>query len=108
MDNEFNVIDHERLNTAIAYHGMGDLIPYLCKSFDGQLIHRPWLALKNPHTHCNIEPLNLVVNTNTGYWIDRSCGDSGPDILSLVAYLFNLAPNKAALRIIEEMRLSHE
>lgn len=108
MDNDFNVLDLEQLKTVIAYHGMGELIPYLCKSFDGRLIHRPWLALKNPHNPCNIEPLNLVVNTNTGYWIDRICGDSGSDILSLVAYLFNLAPNKAALRIIEEMRLSHE
>lgn len=107
MDNEFNVIDMAGLKAAIDYHGIGDLQGYLHKEFNGVAIHYPWSAICNPHFPCAIEKRSLIFNRHTGYWIDRSCGDSGPDLVSLVAYLFQLPPNKAALRIIEEMRLSH-
>lgn len=107
MDNEYNVIDFDKLKTALNYHGLGELQAYLCKEFDGATIHHPWSALRNPHFQCAIEKRSLIFNRNTGYWIDRACGDSGHDLVSMVAYLFQLPPNKAALRIIEEMRLSH-
>jgi len=49
---------------------------------------------------------SFKVNIRTGRWCDFATGDAGGDLISLCAYLNNLSQHKAALLLIEKLRLS--
>ena len=42
---------------------------------------------------------SFTVNTNTGRWADFATGDRGGDLISLAAFLFDLAQPEAARRV---------
>ncbi|WP_298356925.1 hypothetical protein [Rhodoblastus sp.] len=60
-----------------------------------------WIT-RNPR-RADHRPGSFKVNITTGRWADFATGDSGGDLISLAAYLFNLRQNEAALKVAEMM-----
>jgi len=47
---------------------------------------------------------SFKINTQSGRWADFACGDSGGDLISLVAYLFDLSQGQAARLLSRTIR----
>lgn len=103
MHNTLGFIRYKALNR----HVLGGAWRWdiLKKWIDGGKVEHLYIG-HNPKNKTASYP-SLTVNPRTGRWHDNHAGDAGEDMISLCAYLFGLSYHKAALRIIEEMRLSH-
>lgn len=106
MDNTIQFINYHALNR----HILGDrklweslLSKWIAKD---SMLKRTFIG-ENPK-RSDGDNLSLWFDANSGRWHDINSYDAGPDIISLCAYVHDLSYHKAALRIIEEMRLSHE
>jgi hypothetical protein len=66
---------------------------------DGRREAHEWVA-RNPR-RADHRPGSFKVNMMTGKWGDFATGDSGGDLVSLAAYLFNLRQDEAALKVAE-------
>ena len=53
-------------------------------------------------------PGSFRINVRTGCWSDFATGDSGGDVISLVAYLFDISQLEAARRLSSLLSLSSE
>ena len=53
-------------------------------------------------------PGSFRINVRTGRWSDFATGDSGGDVISLVAYLFDISQLEAARRLSSLLSLSSE
>lgn len=53
----------------------------------------------NP-TRADHEPGSFKINVQTGLWSDFAIGDSGGDLISLVAYVEGIAQRRAAIKIL--------
>ncbi len=71
---------------------------------DGKVWGSEYVA-RNPR-RSDIRAGSFKVNIRSGRWCDFATGDAGGDIISLCAYLHNLSQHKAALLLIEKLRLS--
>ncbi len=63
----------------------------------GRLRGGEYLA-RNPK-RSDDRPGSFSINTRTGHWADFATGDSGGDLISLAAYLFDLSQAVAAERL---------
>jgi len=61
---------------------------------DGKRLRHEWIAL-NPR-RADRSPGSFSVNLQTGKWGDFAVGDTGGDVVSLAAYLFNTTQVDAA------------
>lgn len=111
MPKDIPFINVQRLNHYLIKNSQSPLFSLLDPLMHGKKIDDQYYAGVNPHHHYVLSEykyVNLYLELQTGKWFDRTRSDSGSDVISLFAYLYGLSPHKAALRIIEEMRLSHE
>ncbi|MBL4601294.1 MAG: hypothetical protein JKY84_00970 [Emcibacteraceae bacterium] len=53
-----------------------------------------WVPLNPTRLDKNIG--SFMINLNTGQWIDYAIGESGSDVISLIAYLYGLKQGEAA------------
>ena len=110
MPKDIPFIDLRRLNHYLIWNRRSPLFFLLDPLMYGRKIDGQYYAGVNPHRHYVLgeyKYVNLYLEFQTGKWFDREKADSGSDVISLFAYLYRLSPHKAALRIIEEMRLSY-
>lgn len=105
MSKSVHFINYQSLNQYVLGSAWRKAI--LQQWMDKDCLHENHYIGYNPK-HEDAAYAALFVNLNTGRWRDSLTGDAGEDIISLCAYLFNLSYHKAALRIIETMRWSHE
>ena len=68
---------------------------------DGRLFGNEWVA-RNPR-RSDRSAGSFKVNIKTGRWADFATGDSGGDLISLLAYLRGCGQAQAARAIIEEL-----
>jgi len=66
---------------------------------DGKRQGAEWIV-RNPKRN-DQHPGSFRINLGTGRWSDFATGDSGGDMISLAAYLFDLSQAQAALRLAE-------
>lgn len=87
-------IDFVRVNAAAR-----GALPALCRRWlpDGRREGREWIA-RNP-TRADRNPGSFKVNLATGRWADFATRDTGGDVVSLAAFLFNISPAEAARRL---------
>ncbi len=57
-------------------------------------------VVRNPKRHDH-KPGSFSINIYTGRWSDFATGDSGGDLISLAAYLFDLSQGEAAIGLAE-------
>lgn len=51
---------------------------------------------------------SFSINTHTGRWADFATGDSGGDVISLAAYLFDLSQSEAKKHLSNVLGVSHD
>lgn len=66
---------------------------------DGRLEGHEWVAI-NPK-RADRRRGSFKINLRTGRWSDFATGDGGHDLVSLAAYLFDLRPRDAAIKVAE-------
>jgi hypothetical protein len=66
---------------------------------DGRREAGEWVA-RNPK-RADRRPGSFKVNLRTGRWGDFATGDSGGDLISLAAFLFDLKQDEAAIRVAQ-------
>jgi hypothetical protein len=66
---------------------------------DGRRDGHEWTA-RNPR-RADRRPGSFRINLTSGRWGDFATGDKGGDLISLAAFLFNLAQDEAALKVAE-------
>ena len=88
--------DRHRVDIASVARRALPLVRTLCARWlpDGRQEGREWIA-RNP-TRVDHRPGSFKVNLVTGRWCDFATGDSGGDIVSLAAFLFNLSQVESA------------
>jgi hypothetical protein len=94
-------IDFDAINQA-ASHCLLEVVRELLP--EGRLRGAEWIAL-NP-TRPDRRAGSFKVNIVSGKWADFATGDSGGDIVSLVAYVYGVAQSVAARRLAEILRAS--
>jgi len=84
-------VDFDAINRAALTH-----LPSLCRQWlpNGKRLRHEWIAL-NPR-RADRSPGSFSVNLQTGKWGDFAVGDTGGDVVSLAAYLFNTTQVDAA------------
>jgi hypothetical protein len=70
---------------------------------DGRLEGREWVA-RNPR-RVDRTPGSFRVNIHSCRWADFATNDKGGDLISLVAYLFDLRQGAAARRLADMLGL---
>lgn len=73
---------------------------------DGRREGQEWVV-RNPR-RVDRSPGSFKVNLRTGRWADFATGDRGGDLISLVAFLFDLSQPEAARRFASLLSISHE
>lgn len=74
---------------------------------DGRMEGYEWVA-RNPRT-ADGRPGSFKVNMRTGRWGDFASGDTGGDLISLAAYLFDLSQAEAAMCLADMLAVDpHE
>ena len=87
-------IRFERIAANALRHGLTLIRRWLP---NGRRVGTEWIAL-NP-TRVDHHRGSFKVNLTTGRWADFATGDSGGDLISLAAYLFDLDQVSAAIRV---------
>jgi hypothetical protein len=64
-------------------------------------------VVRNPK-RVDRRPGSFKVNLRTGRWADFATGDKGGDLISLVAWLFDLTQAEAALRLASLLSINSE
>ena len=64
-------------------------------------------VVRNPK-RADTRPGSFKVNLRTGRWADFATGEKGGDLISLVAWLFNITQLEAARRLASLLSISHE
>ncbi len=72
---------------------------------DGRMEGREYTA-RNPK-RLDRHAGSFRINTHTGCWADFATGDKGGDIVSLVAYLFDMTQGQAKSRLAEMLGVYH-
>ncbi|RKQ72501.1 hypothetical protein [Oceanibaculum indicum] len=93
--------DFRRVN-AIALGRLPDLIRQWLP--DGRREGNEWVA-RNP-TRADHRPGSFKINLMTGQWGDFATGDTGGDVISLVAYLSQLGQADAARRLALQLGMN--
>ena len=90
-------IDFKRINSA----ALSNFLPILRRLLpDGRVVGNEYLA-KNPKRP-DRKLGSFKINTKSGRWADFATGDSGGDIISLVAFLRDISQGQAA-RLLASM-----
>lgn len=95
--------DSNRCQRDIAFPAIAESALCLSQSIvqrwlpDGKRHGFEWIA-RNPKRNDH-RPGSFRINLTTGRWSDFATGDSGGDLISLAAYLFDLNQAQAALRL---------
>lgn len=71
---------------------------------DGQRCSGEWVA-RNPK-RADRRPGSFKVNLRTGRWGDFATGDTGGDLVSLAAFLFDVKQDEAARRVAGMLGIS--
>lgn len=71
---------------------------------DGRREGGEWVA-RNPR-RADRKPGSFKINLRSGRWGDFATGDTGGDLISLAAYLFDLDQAEAARRVAEMLGVS--
>ncbi len=72
---------------------------------DGSVRNGEWVAL-NP-TRNDRTPGSFMINIRSGKWADFATGDSGGDVVSLVAYLSRCSQSEAARQLAGYLGVGH-
>lgn len=72
---------------------------------EGYLRNGEWVAL-NP-TRNDRRPGSFTINVRSGKWADFATGDSGGDVISLVAYLSHCSQKEAAIQLAGYLGVPH-
>lgn len=92
----FGRLDFPRIASAATSHA-----ETICRRWlpDGRTDGREWVAC-NPK-RSDRRPGSFKINLATGRWGDFALGETGGDLISLAAYLFDLSQRDAALKLSE-------
>lgn len=71
---------------------------------DGRREAGEWVA-RNPR-RADKRSGSFKINLRTGRWGDFASGDTGGDLISLAAWLFDMKQDQAALRVAEMLGIS--
>ncbi len=83
-------------------HIAASALPYLPQLLSRWLPHgrrqgQEWVALNPRRADAHLG--SFKINLRTGRWADFATNDSGGDVISLAAYLFDLSQAEAARRV---------
>jgi hypothetical protein len=84
------------------------MLPFLLEQWlpTGKPVGREYVALNPRRDDRHLGSFKIVISGHrAGMWADFSTGDEGGDVISLVAYLFELSQGQAARRIAEMVGL---
>ena len=96
---DFALVKHDAMRSGVSL--LSQLLP--C----GQLRGQEYVALNPRRTDRSLGSFRF--NVRTGCWADFACDARGGDIISLVAYVFNVSPLEAAKRLQQLLKgASHE
>ncbi len=84
-----------------------NVLPILHRICPGGRVLAGEYEVRNPK-RIDRNPGSFRINVRTGCWSDFATGDSGGDVISLVAYLFDISQSEAARRLSSLLSLSSE
>ena len=96
-------IDFEAVRAA----SQRNVLPILHRICPGGRVVGGEYEVRNPK-RTDRNPGSFRINVRTGCWSDFATGDSGGDVISLVAYLFDISQLEAARRLSSLLSLSFE
>ena len=96
-------LDFQAINRRAAKDMRGILMRFL----PGGLVRGQEYVARNP-TRADRKLGSFKINLQTGRWSDFATGDSGGDVISLIAYVQRIGQLDAARLVLEATRGDHE